>query len=81
MRDNVDVSIGYFDGQACEVERNGDKIEIFYGGLGYPIGDGHGHVVSNDGINIHYWRLPKSEGGTEIIDDSSSFENLMQHCS
>lgn len=54
-----------------------DRFEFFYGGIGKPDGPGHGHVVSNDGINIHFWREPNS--ATPIIDDRWSAEQLKKH--
>ena len=56
-----------------------DRFEFFYGGAYFPDGDGHEHVVSNDGENIHYWRLSASEGGNVVIDDHFSFEKLRDH--
>jgi len=56
-----------------------DRLEFYYGGMFAPDGYGHGHVVSNDGVNIHYWRLPDDEGGQVVIDDRLSFELLSTH--
>jgi hypothetical protein len=74
---------GYFDGQEIKIVmgatgRN-ERFEFYYGGFGLPDGMGHGHVVSNDGVNIHYWRKPHSEGGQVVIDDRLSFEQLSSH--
>lgn len=73
----------YFDGHpikvVCGNTGRRDRFEFYYGGVGYPDGYGHGHVVSNDGVSIHYWRLPVSEGGSIVIDDSFSFEQLASH--
>ncbi len=82
------AGLGRFQGQLCEIEYSTsatypDRIEIFYGGK--PIGGRdpdnhtHGHVVSNDGVNIHYWRLPKSEGGKIIINSEWGSEKLRKH--
>ena len=73
----------YFDGQEIVVKygatgRN-DRFEFYYGGFYTPDGDGHGHVVSNDGENIIFWRLPDREGGRVVIDDRFSFEKLRDH--
>jgi len=72
---------GYFDGQPIKVVRGAtgrrDRFEFFYGGAGSPDGNGHGHVVSNDGLNIHYWRQPNSSA--PVIDDHFSAERLSQH--
>lgn len=55
----------------------GDRFEFLYGGRGAPDGPGHGHVVSNDGENIHYWKEPNASH--PIIDDRWSFEKLSTH--
>lgn len=71
----------YFDGYEIKVVYGNtgrkDRFEFYYGGEGYPDGPGHGHVVSNDGENIHYWRLPDSEGGYVKIDDRSGNGNCL----
>ncbi len=71
---------GYFDGQPIKVVRGAtgrnERFEFFCGGSMLPDSYGHGHVVSNDGVNIHYWRKPASEGGIVMIDDRFSFESL-----
>ena len=77
------MAIGTFDGYTIKIIC-GDtgrvaRFEFFYGGLSNPDGPGHGHVISNDGNNIHYWRTPESEGGAIIIDTFISFENLVSH--
>lgn len=56
-----------------------DRLEFYYGGMVTADGPGHGHVVSNDGENIHFWRLPESEGGRIVIDDRWSREELRAH--
>lgn len=76
--------IGTFDGQEAKIERGqtgrADRIDVYYGGIAEPKGPGHGHVVSNDGVNIHYWRLPQSEGAIVKIDDiNSTWEKLGQY--
>lgn len=72
---------GYFDGHEIKVIRGAtgrpDRFEFFYGGLGGPDGEGHGHVVSNDGENIHYWREPYMD--VPVIDDRWSTERLSAH--
>ncbi|KTS65287.1 hypothetical protein NS206_04920 [Microbacterium testaceum] len=74
---------GTFEGQEIKVVYGAtgrrDRFEFFYGGFLSPDGPGHGHVVSNDGENIHFWRLPSSEGGRVVIDDTFSFERLNSH--
>lgn len=65
---------GRFDGYPAEISTGKTdqptRIDICYGGSGGLMGRGHGHVVSKDGINIFFWRLPESEGGGIIIDDN-----------
>lgn len=56
-----------------------DRFEFYYGGRFSPDGGGHGHVVSNDGENIHYWRLPDGEGGRVVLDDRWSADKLRDH--
>lgn len=73
---------GYFDGHEIKVVYGAtgrrDRFEFYYGGaFGVPDGAGHGHVVSNDGVNIHYWREPNSSD--PIIDDQWSTEELSKH--
>lgn len=71
---------GRFRGKPIKILRgqknNETRFEFFYGGLGKPNGPGHGHLVSNDGEHVHYWRKPRSEGGSEIINDDKSTEAL-----
>jgi hypothetical protein len=58
------VSDGYFDGYEIKVIRGAtgrkNRFEFYYGGEGAPDGPGHGHVVSNDGMSINYWREPNA---------------------
>lgn len=72
---------GYFDGQPIKMVYGAtgrrDRFEFYYGGSRAPDGPGHGHVVSNDGVNIHYWREPNSS--TPVIDDKWSSEQLSRH--
>lgn len=35
-------------------------FDLYYGGQGRADGPGHGHIVSNDGRNLDYWREPNS---------------------
>ena len=66
--------MAYFDGYPATVHRSGEQINVYYGGrFGNIPGDGHGHVRATGGPlgeNIVYWRLPESEGGQVIIDNS-----------
>lgn len=62
-----------FDGKEAKVVRSPGEIQVYYGGELTPDGYGHGHVRATGGPlgeNIVYWRLPKSEGGNEIISNS-----------
>lgn len=72
---------GYFDGYPIKAIRGStgrrDRFEFFYGGTEKPDGTGHGHVVSNDGVNIHYWREPNCSSPT--IDDRLSTEKLIKY--
>ncbi|WP_103530547.1 hypothetical protein [Streptomyces sp. SM11] len=68
------VEQGTFDGKDARIERGQtgrvDRVDIYYGGSGWdPKGPGHGHVVSNDGVFINFWRLPDSEGGAIVLND------------
>lgn len=72
---------GRFDGHPIKVVYGATgrkaRLEFFYGGSPYPDSTGHGHVVSNDGENIHFWREPHTT--TPIIDDRWSTEQLYKH--
>ena len=55
---------------AVVVQGNTDRpnrIDAYYGGRGTPDGPSHGHVVSNDGENVSYWREPGESD--PFIDD------------
>lgn len=65
--------MAYFDGKEARVERSAGTIHVYYGGAFTPDGSGHGHVKATGGPfgeNIVYWRLPESEGGQVIVDNS-----------
>jgi hypothetical protein len=72
---------GHFDGYVIKIVFGAtgrrDRFEFFYGGAEKPDGTGHGHVVSNDGVNIHYWREPNRS--SPIIDDRWSTEKLNKY--
>lgn len=60
---------GSVDGQPARTRKDGSRIEALWGGAN-PRGDGagHGHIVSEDGINASYVREP---GYDDIrVDDS-----------
>ncbi len=62
-----------FDRQPAIVHRSGGMINVYYGGAFTPDGHGHGHVKATGGPlgeNIVYWRLPESEDGQVIVDNS-----------
>jgi hypothetical protein len=58
---------GAVDGQPARVRQRGDRVEALHGGPGKPNDDGHGHIVSNDGLNASMVREP---GGYVVADDS-----------
>lgn len=64
----------WFDGKEARVERSAGTINVYYGGrMGNIPGDGHGHVKATGGPlgeSIVFWRLPESEGGQTIVDNS-----------
>lgn len=65
--------MAYFDGYPAVVHRSGGMINVYYGGAFTPDRHGHGHVKATGGPlgeNIVYWRLPESEGGQVIVDNS-----------
>lgn len=68
--DNAGFSGSFSDTSAVVDEGNtgrADRLDVYYGGEGRPDGPGHGHVVTNDGENVSYWREPGSS--TPFIDD------------
>lgn len=74
----------YFDNYPATVVHEPGTINVYYGGVFRPGGDGHGHVKAQGGTfaeNIVYWRLPLSEGGTVVIDNWASTERLADHMS
>ena len=65
--------MAHFDGYPAVVHRSGGQTNVYYGGAFTPDGHGHGHVKATGGPlgeNIVYWRLPESEGGQVIVDNS-----------
>ena len=63
--------MAYLDGQLAIVHRSGGQINVYYGGAFAP--DGHGHVKATGGPlgkNTVYQKLPESEGGQIIVDNS-----------
>lgn len=65
--------MAYFDGQPAIVHRSGGQINVYYGGAFAPDEHGHGHIKATGGPlgkNTVYWRLPESEGGQVIVDNS-----------
>ena len=66
--------MAYFDGQPAIVHRSGGMINVYCGSrFGNIPGDSHGHIKAAGGPlgkNIVYWRLPESEGGQVIVDNS-----------
>lgn len=58
---------GMLDDEAAKI-RQGDKVDIYWGGAGRPDGPGHGHVVVEDGVNASYVREPGFERDTPVDD-------------
>ena len=63
--------MGWFDGgrvddQDARTKETGSRVEAIWGGKPEPGDPGHGHIVSNDGLNADYLREP---GGHVIVDD------------
>lgn len=74
----------FFDGQEAVIVKQAGTIDIYYGGLWKPDGEGHGHVKAQGhtcGECIVYWRLPDREGGRVVIDNWASEERLSSHLS
>ncbi len=70
-----------FNGKKIKVVRGEvgarDSLEFYYGGLDVPDGIGCGHVISHDGIFIHFWIMPFDN--LPVINDSRSKERLSWH--
>ena len=55
------------DKDAKAKESSDGRVEAIWGGSkGNSPGDGHGHIVTNDGINAAFLREP---GGEVVVDD------------
>lgn len=67
---------GFVNGQPANVNQDGNRVEGLWGGIGGPDGQGHGHIVSNDGLNASYVREP---GGQVIVDDQARFDPYHVH--
>lgn len=65
----VEWGDGWIGGERCVIRmfENGDptRIELFYGGIGGPMGYNHGHIVIRAG-RIDVWLLPGAEGQARI---------------
>jgi hypothetical protein len=44
-----------------------ERLDVLFGGTGTPDGEGHGHLVSNDGLNASYLRNPGED--EPVVDD------------
>lgn len=56
-----------FGDKKAKVKEKGTRVEVLWGGSkGNRRGDGHGHLVSKDGLNANYLREP---GGKRVVDD------------
>ena len=64
--------MAYFDEYPAVVHRSGGQINVYCGGrFGNIPDDGHVRATGSPlGENIVYWRLPKSEGGQVIVDNT-----------
>ena len=59
---------GKVNGEDAKTKEEGDRVEAIWGGSkGNKPGDGHGHLVSNDGVNAAYLREP---GGEVVVNNS-----------
>jgi len=71
---------GRISGEPAKVRRNVDtgKMDVYWGGEGTPDGRGHGHVISNDGLNANYVREPGPERNDIPVNDllSEPYANL-----
>lgn len=56
---------GWIGSERCFIRlfENGDpaRVDIFYGGVGQPAGDGHGHIVLRHG-QVVSWFMPAPPG-------------------
>lgn len=58
------------DGQSARTKESGDRTDVIWGGSrGNRPGDGHGHVVSKDGINAEYVRDPGMDHDDYVVDE------------
>jgi len=56
-----------FGDKNAKVKQSGKRVDVIWGGSkGNRRGDGHGHLVSRDGLNATYLREP---GGKRIVND------------
>lgn len=46
-----------------------NRVDALWGGQDQPDGMGHGHLVSNDGLNASYLRDPGMGDGEYVVDD------------
>ena len=72
---NINININIY---RCYPALNKPYPKVRKGGV-TVFGNGYfdGHVVSNDGENIHYWREPYMD--VPVIDDRWSTERLSAH--
>jgi hypothetical protein len=61
---------GFVDDEPAKTKSSGDRVEALYGGEETPDGEGHGHIVTNDGVNASYVREPAEK--RPIVDDEPS---------
>ncbi|MCL2869373.1 hypothetical protein FWF48_01005 [Candidatus Saccharibacteria bacterium] len=72
--------IGYMDGKQVKFEyRKDGKINVFFDGIGDPVGYGHGHIVIDEHSDVIYMRQPfkdKKKAGDIDIDDNRGIVNI-----
>ncbi len=62
------------DGQPAKTNEDGNRVEALWGGQDSPDdSDGHGHIVTNDGLNAAYLREPDGEVVVDDNPQSSTF--------
>src|SRR3954452_4041217 len=61
---------GNVDGEEAKTKQQGERLDAIWGGsAGNTPGDGHGHIVSNDGVNADYVRLPGMAHDEYVVDN------------
>lgn len=61
---------GSVDGQPARTRQRGSRVDGLWGGTrGNQPGDGHGHIVSNDGVNADYLRDPGMDHSDYVVNN------------